>query len=255
HSLGATYSFDRNEPEHRERTRIDEQRLMLSWLYRLRTGGTLRLSYEIADRTGDAYNHDPYHAFKSVSLPGFVVPPGGVNAHTTSAMRKYDLADRRQDKVRAIMIHPVGLAATVSATVYGNYNDYEATIGRRGAWTTGGTLQWDYQPTEKTTWNAYVGYDYSHLRMANVADDEGNLGPDPSLGGPVYPFANRWTEDDREDSYNAGLSLRQTFGQKVLDIGYSFVYTQGEIGYDYESLGAVAGTQQGLAGLIGNGFP
>src|SRR5690606_2020873 len=72
---------------------------------------------------------------------------------------------------------------------------------------------------------------------------------------PVYPFANRWTEDDREDSYNAGLSLRQVFGQQVLDIGYSFVYTQGEIGYDYESLGAVAGTQQGLAGLIGNGFP
>lgn len=255
HSLGATYSFDRNEPEHRERTRIDEQRLMLSWLYRLRTGGTLRLSYEIADRTGDAYNYDPYHAFKSISLPGFVVPPGGLTAHTTSAMRKYDISDRRQEKMRAIMIHPLGLAATISATVYGNYNDYDAAIGRRGTWTTGGTLQWDYQPTEKTTFNAYLGYDYSHLRIANVADDEGNLGPDPSLGGPVYPLANRWTEDDREDSYNAGLSLRQVFGQKVLDIGYSFVYTQGEIGYDYDSLGAVAGTQQGLAGMIGNGFP
>jgi hypothetical protein len=255
HTLSATYTFDRNEPEHRERERVDEQRLALAWMYRMTSGATLRLSYEIADRTGDDYNYDPYDPFFSTSLPGFVVPPQGVTAHTVEAMRKYDLADRRQDKVRAILIQPVGNATTLSATLYGNYNDYEATIGRRGTWTTGGTVQWDYQPGPRTTLNAYAGYDYTHLRIANVADNENMLTSDPTLGGPTYPLANRWTEDDREDSYNAGLTFKQNFGRSVLDVAYSFVYTQGEIGYDYASLGAVSNTQQPFPDAIGSAFP
>lgn len=255
HSLTATYTFERTEPEHRERSRLDEQRLALAWLYKMPWGASLRVSYEVADRTGDAYNHDPYDAFSSVSLPGFVEPPGGATAHTVEAMRKYDLADRRQNKLRAIMVHPLGMAATLSMTVYGNYNDYDATIGRRGAWTTGTSLQWDFQPDPNTTWSAHAGYDYSHFRIANVADDEGNLTSDPTLGGPTYPLANRWDEDDREDSYNAGVTFQQVFGRHTFDVGYSLVFTQGEISYDYASLAAVAGTQQMFADEIGSRMP
>ena len=255
HTLSATYTFDRNEPEHRERERVDEQRLALAWMYRMASGATLRLSYEVADRTGDDYDYDPYAPFFSTSLPGFIVPPQGVDAYTVAAMRKYDLSDRRQDKVRAILVQPVGNATTLSATLYGNYNDYAATIGRRGTWTTGGTVQWDYQPGPKTTLNAYAGYDYTHLRIANVADNEDSVTSDPTLGGPTYPLANRWTEDDREDSYNAGITFKQDFGRSVLDVAYTFVYTQGETGYDYASLGAVAYTQQPFPDAVGSAFP
>lgn len=129
----------------------DEQRIALARTWRMPSGASLRTSYEFADRTGDTCNCDPYHEFYSVSLPGFVTPPGGVNAHTVDAMRKYDLQDRRQDKLRAIMVQPIGNAATIAATLYGNYNDYDAALGRRGSWTTGGTVQWDYQPGPKTT--------------------------------------------------------------------------------------------------------
>lgn len=254
-TLDANYTFDRNEPEHRERDRVDDQRLTLAWTYRMPTDATLRVSYEIADRSGDSYNYDPYDPFFSNSLPGFVTPAGGVTAHTVEEMRKYDLADRRQNKVRAILIQPVGNATTVSATVYGNYNDYDATIGRRGTWTTGTTLQWDFQPAPEITVNAYAGYDYSHLRFANVADDESNLTADPSLGGATYPLANRWSEDDREDSYNAGLTFRRDFGRCSLDVAYSFVYTQGEIGYSYASLAAISPTQQPFPDAIGSQFP
>jgi hypothetical protein len=255
HSLAATYTFERTEPEHRERSRLEEHRLMLAWSYRMSSGASLRVSYELADRTGDAYNFDPYDEFYSVSLPGFVEPPGGVTAHTVEAMRKYDLADRRQDKLRAILIQPIGTAATLSMTVYGNYNDYDATIGRRGAWTSGTSLQWDYQPDARTTWSAYAGYDSSHFRIANVADDESNLTSDPSLGGLTYPLANRWDQDDREDSYHGGLTFRQMFGRHTLDLGYSFVLTQGKVSYDYASLGAVAGGQQMFADDIGSRMP
>jgi hypothetical protein len=255
HSLAATYTFERTEPEHRERSRLEEHRLMLAWSYRMSSGASLRVSYELADRTGDAYNFDPYDEFYSVSLPGFVEPPGGVTAHTVEAMRKYDLADRRQDKLRAILIQPIGTATTLSMTVYGNYNDYDATIGRRGAWTSGTSLQWDYQPDARTTWSAYAGYDSSHFRIANVADDESNLTSDPSLGGLTYPLANRWDQDDREDSYHGGLTFRQMFGRHTLDLGYSFVLTQGKVSYDYASLGAVAGGQQMFADDIGSRMP
>ena len=255
HSVSATYTFDRTEPRYRERSRLDEQRLVLAWIYKMSSGASLRVSYEFADRTGDAYNHDPYEEFYSVSLPGFVEPPGGVTAHTVEAMRKYDLADRRQDKLRAILIQPIGMAATLSMTVYGNYNNYDATIGRRGAWTSGTSLQWDFQPDPKTTWSAYAGYDYSHFRIANVADDENNLTSDPSLGGLTYPLANRWDKDDREDSYHAGITFKQMFGRHTLDVAYSFVFTQGDVSYDYASLGAVAGTQQMFADDIGSRMP
>lgn len=255
HSLTATYTFERTEPEHRERSRLDEQRLTLAWTYKMTSGATLRVSYEFADRTGDAYNHDPYDPFYSVSLPGFVEPPGGVIAHTVEEMRKYDLADRRQDKLRAILIQPIGMAATLSMTVYGNYNDYDATIGRRGAWITGTSLQWDFQPDQHTTWSAYAGYDYSHFRIANVADDENNLSSDPRLGGITYPLANRWDQDDREDSYHGGITLKQMFGRHTLDLGYNFTFTQGDVGYSYASLGAVAGGQQMFPDEIGSRLP
>lgn len=255
HSLSATYTFERTEPKHRERSRLDEHRLALAWTYKMSSGASLRVSYEHADRTGDAYNFDPYEEFYSISLPGFVEPPGGTTAHTVEAMRKYDLADRRQDKLRAIFIQPIGMAATLSTTVYGNYNDYDATVGRRGAWTSGASLQWDYQPDPKTTWSAYAGYDYSHFRIANVADDEGNLTSDPSLGGATYPLANRWEQDDREDSYHGGITFKQTFGRHTLDVAYNFVFTQGEVSYDYASLGAIAGAQQLFPDDIGSRLP
>jgi hypothetical protein len=255
HALTASYTFERTEPKHRERSRLDEHRLSLAWVYKMSTGASLRVSYEFADRTGDRYNFDPYEEFYSISLPGFVEPPGGTTAHTVDAMRKYDLANRRQDKLRAIYIQPVGTAATLSMTVYGNYNDYDATIGRRGAWTTGTSLQWDYQPSPKTTWSAYAGYDYSHFRIANVADDESNLTSDARLGGATYPLANRWDQDDREDSYHAGITFKQTFGRHTLDVAYNFVLTQGEVSYDYASLGAIAGAQQLFPDDIGSRLP
>src|SRR5690606_4927368 len=72
HSLSATYTFERTEPKHRDRSRLDEQRLAIAWIYKMSSGASLRVSYEIADRTGDAYNFDPYEEFYSVLQPGFV---------------------------------------------------------------------------------------------------------------------------------------------------------------------------------------
>jgi hypothetical protein len=255
HTVSATYTFERYEPEHRERDRVDEQRLALAWTWRLPSDASLRLGYEIADRTGDEYEYDPYEPFYSTSIPGFVTPPGGVIAHTVDAMRKHDLADRRQNRFRAVFVQPIGLASTVSATLYGNYNDYEATIGQRGAWTTGTTVQWDYQPGPATNLSAYAGYDDMHTRVANVADDEAALTSDPTLGGPTYPLANRWYEDDREDGYHAGVTLAHDFGRFGLDASYSLVATEGDVSYAYESIGAVAGTQQPFPENIGSAFP
>lgn len=83
------------------------------------------------------------------------------------------------------------IAATVSATPYGNYNAYDAAIGRRGSWTTGGTAQWDYQPGPKTTWNGWAGYEYT---KGDVGYDYASLGavsntqqPFPAAIGSGFP--------------------------------------------------------------------
>jgi hypothetical protein len=259
-SLSLTYSFDHNQPKHRERKRVDEHRLKLAWVDRELGKGTLRFSYEYARRTGDRYNYDPYEDFYSSALPGFVETAVGAAAFTTDAMRKYDLSDRTENKLRAIVIYPLGDTATFSTTLYGTRDDYGARIGRQSTRNTGINLQWDWQPTPLTSVSAYVGTDQSRLQLSNVADNDALVcadpaQQDPSLGGPLYPLANQWWDIDDERDYNAGLTWAHTFGRVRADASYNYMYSHSALHYRYATVGAISGTQQPYADGIGDGFP
>ena len=130
--MSLVYTFDHNQPKYRERTYLDEQRVKLSWVSRSLGDATLRASLEYGDRTGGSYNYDPYTQFYSESLPGYV-PANGIapTAFTVDAMRKYDMSDRKETKARVILLYPLGLASTVSATFYGNRDQYDAPLGRQ----------------------------------------------------------------------------------------------------------------------------
>jgi hypothetical protein len=242
-TVSATYSFIRYRPDHRERSRLDDNQLALSWVSRAIAQGSLRVSYEFATRSGDHYNYFPYAAFYSTAIPGYV-PGADASPFTVDAMRKYDLSDREQHKFRAIFTHPVGEDATVSTIAYGKYNDYSAAIGRKGDTSTGLMLQWDYQPLPTMTLNAYLGGELGKVRMSNVADAEAVVSADPSYGGAKYPFENTWSESDQQRNVNAGLSARRSFGRYRVDGSYSLVYSRGRLDYDYASPGALSGTQQ-----------
>src|SRR3546814_8949058 len=52
---------------------------------------------------------------------------------------------------------------TLYASVRGDWNDYDATLGRRAYDTLGGSLQWEWQPSPATIASAWYGYDRSDL--------------------------------------------------------------------------------------------
>ena len=263
-SLGVTYTYDHNRPKYRERKRVDEQRIKFDWVSRDVIGATVRLSWEYAKRDGDKYNYDPYVQFFSESLPGFVDPANGLPAHTVADMRKYDLSDRTESKARAIVTYPWGDSATLSATFYGNRDQYDALIGRQNTRTTGATLQWDWQPTPATTMNAYLGAETSRMGISNVNDADGPDNgavfgtPDqvnPDLGGPLYPYANQWWEFDRESNRNAGLSFSHDFGRARADLSYNYTGSFGHVGYNYATIGALAYRDPAGVAAANAGFP
>lgn len=257
--IGVVYTFDHNQPRHRERTRLDEQRIKINWLSRSFGKATIRASFEYGDRTGGHYNYDPYEAYYSRSLPGYVPADGiATTALTVDAMRKYDMSDRRETKARLILLYPVGEASTLSATLYGNRDHYDARLGRQSTSTTGFTASWDWQPAPRTNGSMYIGAEGTHLRFANVADNEARIGApggeNPAFGGPLYPFENYWSDLNRERDYNAGITFSHDFGAARLDLAWNYTQSLSQLDYDYASTAAL--THPDAAALNpGNRFP
>jgi hypothetical protein len=253
------YTFDHNQPKHRERKRLDEHRLKLSWISHSLGKATLRASFEYADRSGGHYNYDPYEAYYTASLPGYV-PPNGIAPMvlTVDAMRKYDMSDRKENKARIILLYPMGETSTVSATFYGTRDHYDARVGRQNTRTTGFTTEWDWQPSAATNASVYVGAEGTRLKLANVADNEAIANApgseDPSFGGPLYPLANYWQDLTRERDYNAGVTFAHDFGPVKLDLAWNYTQSLSKLDYNYASPSAL--THPDAAPLNpGNAFP
>ncbi|MFC4821830.1 MtrB/PioB family outer membrane beta-barrel protein [Dokdonella ginsengisoli] len=238
-TLGATFAFERYEPTNRERSEVDSRSLKLNWINRSLDWLTLRASLTFLKQTGDRYDEDPYGFTWSSSLPGFVAPRAGVPAHTVDAMRKYDLSSRDQRKVNLMATLAPREDMTITASLRGDWNDYDARIGRQGYSTFGATLQWDWQPTPRTQASAYYGYDRSRLREANVNELNAN-GVDPRLGGATYPLAGRWWVTDTQHNRSAGANLRHDFGRARLDLDWSRLHSRGITAYSYASSLALA---------------
>jgi Putative outer membrane beta-barrel porin, MtrB/PioB len=258
-TFSTVYTFDHDDPKHRERNRLDEQRIKLSWVSKSLGDATVRASFEYGDRTGSKYNYDPYEAFYSASLPGYV-PANGIapTAFTVDAMRKYDMSDRKETKARLILIYPLGTSATLSGTFYGSRDNYGTLVGRQNTNTTGFTGSWDWQPDASTTASLYIGAETTHLKMANVADRESEIGTpgdvDPSLGGSLYPLENYWQDLDNERNYNVGLNFSHLFGKVRMDLGWNYSQSLSQLNYSYASVGAL--THPEAAALLGdNEFP
>jgi hypothetical protein len=245
-TLGVRYQGERMAPRVRERDRVDDQALELDWDGKAFGDATLRVSYVAERRTGDPYDPDPYLAAYSPSLPGYVPPPLGQTAFTVAAMRKYDLGDLDAGKLKAILIQPVGEAATFGATLYADRKRYRADIGRHAFDTRGFDLSWDWSPSPGTTMSAYAGYQSSRLTQGNVNDNEALTFSSPDqadteFGGRFYPFANAWTAADDERNVDAGAHLQHAVSPRVrVDLAYDFSSSRGVNRYDYASLAALS---------------
>ena len=141
-TLGATLKFSRYEPSHRERSEVDSSSIKLTWVDRALDWLTFRANATFLRQDGDSYDYDPYDFTYSSSLPGFVVPEGGLLPHTVDALRKYDVASRDESKVDLMATIMPRDDMTFSASIRGDWNDYDAVLGRQRYDTIGATLQW-----------------------------------------------------------------------------------------------------------------
>lgn len=252
-TLSLSLATQRNEPTQRERRRVVEDSAKLSAVDRSLDWLTLRASYTWLDQRGDHYVSDPYASAYSTSLPGFVAPAGGVPAFTVDAMRKYDLADRREHKLDLMATLAPADDMTLSAGLRGDWNDYGAQIGRQAYDRSGFHLQWEWQPSPLTRASVHYGADRTRLRMANVADVV--FGPDGSLGGPDYPLNARWWVYDKQRNRTAGATLDHRFGPVRVDVNWNLIDARGLTGYRFDSPVALAYFEDGLAGVRSGSFP
>jgi hypothetical protein len=238
-TLGATLALQRYEPGHRERTRVDDSSVKLTWTNRALDPLVLRANYTRLHRGGDAYDADPYGFTYSTSLPGFVPPAGGIPAHTVDAMRKYDLSGRDEDKLDLVGTIALREDMTLAATLRGDFNTYDARIGRHRYDTFGLTLQWEWQPSPSTHASLWYGFDRSSLGLANV-NEINDSGADPTLGGPTYPLSGRWWVDDRQRNHSAGATFARAFGRVRVDAAWNYLNARGATAFAYASPLALA---------------
>jgi hypothetical protein len=262
-TLGVRYQAERMAPRVRERDRVDDQQLELDWDGKVFADATLRVGYVAERRTGDPYDPAPYVAAYSPSLPGYVPPALGNTAFTVAQMRKYDLGDLDAGKLKAILVVPVGEAATISATLHGDRKRYRAAIGRHAFDTGGADVSWDWSPSPATTLDAYASYQASRLTQGNVNDNEALTFSSPDqadmeFGGRFYPFANAWTAADDERNVNAGGHLLHAFSPRIrIGLAYDFSSSRGVNRYGYASLAALSPVYAKIldAASVGDRFP
>ena len=254
-TLGATYVFSRYEPDHRERTRLDDSSIKLTWVNRSLDWLTVRANYTYLRRSGDDYNFDPYEFTTSTSLPGYVLPSTGNSAWTVDAERKYDMSDRTENKLDLMAAFVLPDNMSLSTTLRGDWNQYNAMIGRQSFSTLSAIVQWEWQPSPLTSISAFYSYDRSTLHLANINDDAALAGisSNPALGGPLFPYANRWWESDKERNHSVGITLRQQVRRVRIDASWNYLYAKGLTVGTYASPSALAYASD--ATLDGTAFP
>ncbi|HEY6939847.1 MtrB/PioB family outer membrane beta-barrel protein [Dokdonella sp.] len=238
-TLGATLAFSRYEPTHRERRSVDDRSVKLTWTNRALDWLTLRANYTWLRQDGDRYDYDPYDFTYSIDLPGFIAPPNGVPAHTVDALRKYDVASRSENKLDLMATFMPREDMTITASLRGDDNDYDAVLGRRGYDTLGATVQWEWQPAPGSNASIYYAYDRSRLRLANI-NEILDSGSDPRLGGGTYPDIGRWWADDTQRNHTAGAMIGHAFGRVRVDASWNYLYARGMTAYRFASPLALA---------------
>ena len=265
--LTAEYEREDVHRAYRERDRTWDDRLRFAYTDRGFGSATLRLAYEYGNRRGSQYNSDPYQDFYTASLAAYTDTAANVidRLHNLADMRKFDLADRKQQVLKARLNYQPRADMDLGATLQAKINDYPAEFGRTGRQAQNSlNLDLNYLPSAATTVNVYYSYQTSKLKQADAADigsaaAAGCAGLPPScsnsFGAPlsIYPVDRYWSavSSDRTDVF--GLGLRHDFGKTKFDLQYTYSSSRSPLGYSYASPNALQ--TAAFAAQTGNGFP
>lgn len=266
-AVTAEYERENFHRDYRERDRTWEDRVRFGYTDRGFESVTLRLAYEYGNRRGSQYNSNPYQAFYTASLPTYTDTVDTVlnRLHNLEELRKYDLADRRQQVLKARISYLPRADMDLGVTLQSKLNSYPANFGRTGDQTQNSlNLDLNYLPSAVTAFNAYFSYQTAKMKQADAAD----LGSAPaagcavlppscsnSFGAPlsIYPADQYWSAVSRDRTALFGLGLRHDFGKPKLDVQYTHSTSRSPLSYTYASANALQ--SPGFADQTGNGFP
>lgn len=232
----ATVALDREEifRDHRERERTTEDRVKVSMNTRAIEDGTLRLSYEYANRGGSEYNFDPYKEFYVVEPTNYV--------HTLAELRKFDLSDRSQQILNVRFNYMLRPDMDVFASLQHKQTDNRAEYGRIG----GGrsdtiNLEWNFTPSPVSSFYTFYSIQEETSRMRNINDVA--INSSPNAGGAGYPLSGAWDESFRDLNQMVGAGLSHLFGKFRLESSYSLSWMKSKINTDYANAqGATRGS-------------
>lgn len=220
-NLGVDVERERRDLEHRERDWTETDQFKIYLTDRNLAWATFRLAYEYSDRHGSRYQPNPYTAFYTSSLPGYIQEfPQGPKPHTLADLRKFDLSDHRQDKV--IIKSNFLLGATMDLVFTANLarTEYDADYGLKSRNTNNYNLEWNYQPSPTLNAFAFYSREKSSSRMRSI-NDVGVSG-NGAAGGRTYPLAASWQEDSDGSAHYTGAGLRINFPRMSLESSYSY---------------------------------
>lgn len=265
--LTAEYERKDFHRAYRERDKTWEDRVRFAYTDRGFGSATVRLAYEYGSRRGGEYNSNPYQDFYTASLAAYTDTVANVidRLHNLADLRKFDLADRKQQILKARLNYQPRADVDVGATLQSKINDYPADFGRTGKQTQNSlNLDLNYLPSAATSVNVYYSYQTDKLKQADAADiasaaAAGCAALPPScsnvFGAPlsIYPADMYWSAVSRDRTEVFGLGLRHDFGKPKLDLQYTYSSSRSPLSYSYASANALQ--SPALASEAGNGFP
>jgi Putative outer membrane beta-barrel porin, MtrB/PioB len=255
-SLGFVYTFDEYKPTSRERARVDDDSIKLTWADKSLGWLTVRANYTFLKQTGSVYNTDVYSYAFLAAVPGFAqaYPTFGTPPATVDQLRKYDISNRTENKFDLMGTIVPREDLTVTASFRADWNSYPGVqIGRQGYNTNAVRISTEWTPTATDSAAAYIGYDQSKLSLSSVAGAPGNSPTCGELGCSFYPYASQWWESDHERNYSAGVTLRHRLRRALFDANWSYIYSRGVLYYTAASPSALVYPSE--FATMGSGFP
>jgi len=295
-TLTATFEQENHEPANRERDKTWEYRLKLGYTNRGLADAVVLLSYEYDTRRGSDYVSNPDTAFYSASLGPIPTSPGTNMANwiqTNGALRKYDLADRDQNIVKA-RLNWTGIPA-LNAGLSLQYNGIrypDSAYGRNGTNDqTSVSLSLDYAPEAR--WGIYGYYTWQYARMSQaglqenscvmgttyyffsngVVNATGTVPAEATLIGttqvtpgnwpqvcmtasalsPLYPTSRTWTNAQRSSNQAFAIGGHYDFARARFDVNYTYMNGRTKTSYTYNGAAYEFAPEQ--IALIGAGMP
>lgn len=263
----AEYERENFHRDYRERDRTWEDRVRFGYTDRSFESATVRLSYEYGKRRGSQYNSDPYKSFYAASLATYTDTAANVLnlLHNLDDLRKYDLADRQQQVLKARLNYLPRADLDLSVMLQSKINAYPADFGRTGKQTQNSlNLDLNYLPSAVTAVDVYYSFQAAKLKQADAADTgsaaaAGCAGLPPScsnsFGAPlsIYPASLYWNAVSRDRTDSFGVALRHDFGKPKFDMHYTYSSSRSPLDYAYASANALQ--SPALAAQAGDAFP